>query len=59
MEGDREEVNEVENRTEQKQLVGKAGVRTAAVNACNPGVMIEEPIQSWIQRGGLEDSRGV
>ena len=38
MEGDREEVNEVENRTEQKQLVGKAGVRTAAVNACNPGV---------------------
>jgi hypothetical protein len=42
----REEVNEVENTMESKQLVGKAGVRTAAVDACNPGVMIEEPIQS-------------
>ena len=59
MEGDREEVNEVENRTEQKQLVGKAGVRTAAVDACNLGVMIKEPIQSWIQSGGIEDSRGA
>ena len=37
----REEVNEVENRTEPKQLVGKAGVRTAAVDACNSGVMID------------------
>ena len=55
----REEVNEVENRTEPKQLVGKAGVRTAAVDACNLGVMIKEPIQSWIQRGGIKDSRGA
>jgi hypothetical protein len=55
----REEVNEVDNRTEPKQLVGKAGVRAAAVDACSPGVMIGEPIQSWIQRGGIEDSRGA
>ena len=41
MEVGREEVNEVENRTEPKQLVGKAGVRTAAVDACNSGVMID------------------
>ena len=40
----REEVNEVGNRTEPKQLVGKVGVRTAAVDACNPGVMIEDPL---------------
>ena len=59
MEVGREEVNEVENRTEPKQLVGKAGVRTAAVDACNPGVMIKEPIQNWIQRGEIEDSRGA
>jgi len=39
----REEVNEIEDRTEPKQLVGKAGVRAAAVDACNPGVMIKEP----------------
>ena len=59
MEVGREEVNEVENRTEPKQLVGKAGVRTAAADACNPGVRIEEPIQSWIQRGGIEYGRGA
>ena len=52
----REEVNEVENRTEPKQLVGNAGVRTALVEPCNPGVMIEEPIQNWIQRGGTSFS---
>jgi hypothetical protein len=55
----REEVNEVENRTEPEHLVGKAGVRAAAVDTCNPGVMIKEPIQSWIQSGGIEDSRGA
>ena len=55
----REEVNEVEDRMEPKQLVGKAGARTAAIDAFNPGVMIEEPIQSWIQRGEIEDSRGA
>ena len=60
MEVGREEVNEVNNRTEPKQLVGKAGVRAAAVDACSPGVlMIGEPIQSWIQRGRIEDSRGA
>ena len=32
-------------------------MRVAAVNACNPGVMIEEPIKSWIQRGGIKNSR--
>ena len=42
-----------------KQLVGKAGVRTAAVDACNPGVMIKKPIQNWIQRGEIEGSRGA
>jgi hypothetical protein len=55
----REEVNEVENRGEPRQLVGKADVRTAAIDACNPGAMIKEPIQNWIQRGGIEDSRGA
>ena len=53
------DLNEVEDRTEPKQLVGKAGVRAAVVDACNPGVMIKEPIQSWIQSGGIEDSRGA
>ena len=55
----REEVNEVKDRTEPKQLVRKAGVRAAAVDACNPRLMIEEPIQSWIQKGGIEDSKGA
>ena len=55
----REKDNEIENRTEPKQLVEKAGVRIAAVDACNPGVMIKEPIQNWIQRGEIEDSRGA
>jgi hypothetical protein len=53
------DLNEVEDRTEPKQLVGKAGVRAAVVDACNPGVMIKEPIQSWIQKGGIEDSKGA
>ena len=59
MEVGREEVNEIEDRAEPKQLVGKAGVRAAAADACNPGVMIKEPIQNWIQRGEIEDSRGA
>jgi len=57
----REKDNEIENRTEPKQLVGKkGGVKTATpVKACNPGVMIKEPVQNWIQRGGIEYSRGA
>ena len=59
MEVGREGVNEIKDRTEPKQLVEKAGVRIAAVDACNPRVMIKEPIQNWIQRGEIEDSRGA
>jgi hypothetical protein len=46
--------------TEPKQLGGKKGVRAAAVlDACNWGVMIDEPIQSWIKGGGIEYGRGA
>ena len=56
----REEVNKSKNRTEPKQLVGKGGVRAAVVNACNPGILIEELTpQSWIQGGGIEYGRGA
>ena len=56
----REEVNKSKKRTEPKRLVGKGDVRAAAVNACNPRIgVIEEPIQSWIQGGGIEYGRGA
>ena len=41
-----DEVNGIEDRTEPKQLVGKAGVRTAAVDACNPGVANDQRTNS-------------
>ena len=53
----RDDVNKGKDRTEPKQLGGKGGVRAAAVDACNSGILIDEPIQSWIQGGGIEYGR--
>ena len=56
----REDVNKSKDGMEPKQLGGKKGVRAAAVNACNSGgVVIDEPIQSWIKGGGIESGRGA
>ena len=53
----RDNVNKSKDGTEPKQLGRKGGVRAAAVDACNLGILIDEPIQSWIQGGGIEYGR--
>ena len=55
----REEVKKNKNGAEPKQLGREGRVRTAAVDACNLGIVIDEPIQSWIQGGWIAYDRGA
>ena len=56
---DRENIDKSKSGTEPKQLAGKEGVRAAAIDACNLRIVIDEPIQMWIQSGWIEYGRSA
>jgi hypothetical protein len=55
----RKEINERKNRTEPIELSGEVDERATAVDAGDTRVSIEEPVQSRVHAGRIEDGRGT